>query len=94
LLFLQGALKEKLDPAEGDGGGRARVLLDVLEVKKVLPEFFLGDVVRGSVIMFGQLAHGSDVRLLSSLRQSSELETLDYSLSQFGHDDTSSMCES
>ena len=64
-------------------------MLDVLEVEKVLPQFRLADLVRRLVIMFGQLAYGSGVRLLSSLRQTAELQTLDHSLSQFGHGYTS-----
>ena len=39
--------------------------------------------------MCGQLAYGSGVRLLSSLRQTAELQTLDHSLSQFAHGYTS-----
>jgi hypothetical protein len=39
--------------------------------------------------MFGQLAHGSGVGFLSSLREAAELQTLDHSLSQFGHGYTS-----
>src|SRR3990172_9547064 len=39
--------------------------------------------------MFAELAHGSDVRLLSALREASELQTLDHSLSQFSHGYTS-----
>lgn len=53
------------------------------------PQFFLCDLVRGLVIMFAQLAHGSNVRFLSPLREASELKTLDHSLSQFGHGYTS-----
>src|SRR6266567_3875515 len=39
--------------------------------------------------MFAELAHGSEVRLLSALREASELQTLDHSLSQFSHGYTS-----
>ncbi len=39
--------------------------------------------------MCGQLAHGSGIRLLSSLRETAELQTLDHSLSQFSHGYTS-----
>jgi hypothetical protein len=65
-------------------------MLDVLKVKKVLAQFFFGDQVRRPVIMCGELADGTNVRLLSPLRETSELETLDHSLSQFGHGYTSS----
>src|SRR6266849_8676394 len=64
-------------------------MLDVFEVEKVLPQFRFADSVRRLMIMCGQLAHGSGVRLLSSLRQTAELQTLDHSLSQFAHGYTS-----
>jgi hypothetical protein len=39
--------------------------------------------------MFRQLPPGADIGFLSSLRQTAELQALDHSLSQFGHDYTS-----
>jgi len=39
--------------------------------------------------VFRQLAHCPDVTLLSACGQASKLETLDHSLSQFGHGYTS-----
>jgi hypothetical protein len=54
-------------------------------VQEILSEFFLGDEVRRLVAVLGELAHGSDVSFLSSLRVALELKTLDHSLSQFGH---------
>jgi len=56
-------------------------MLDVFEVEKVLPQLRFADLVRRLMIMCGQLAHGSGIRLLSSLRQTAELQTLDHSLS-------------
>jgi hypothetical protein len=41
------------------------------------------------VIVLRQLAHRPDVHLLSPLRQAPELETLDHSLTKFGHGYTS-----
>jgi len=64
-------------------------MLDVFEVEKVLPQFRFADPVRRLMIMCGQLAYGSGVCLLSSLRQTAELQTLDHSLSQFAHGYTS-----
>jgi hypothetical protein len=64
-------------------------MLDVLEEEEILPQFRFADLVRRLMIMCGQLAYGSGVRLLSSLRQPAELQTLDHSLSQFGHGYTS-----
>jgi hypothetical protein len=82
-------LEEKLDPAQGDGARAAGVLLDMLEVEEILSELFLGDQGRGFVIVLRQLAHGSDVHLLSPFRQAPELETFDHSLSQCCHGYTS-----
>src|SRR5437870_8228716 len=39
--------------------------------------------------MFAQLAHGPHVTLLSALGQTTQLQTLDHSLAQFGHGYTS-----
>jgi hypothetical protein len=64
-------------------------MLDVLEEEEILPQFRFADLVRRLMIMCGQLAHGSGVRFLSSLRQTAELQTLDHSLSQFAHGYTS-----
>jgi len=64
-------------------------MLDVLEVEKVLPQLRFTDLVRRLMIMCGQLAYGSGIRLLSTLRQTAELQTLDHSLSQFAHGYTS-----
>jgi len=64
-------------------------MLDVLEEEKVLAQFFLGDQVGGLVIVFRQLPHGPDVTFLRAFGQAFKLETLDHSLSQFGHGYTS-----
>ena len=64
-------------------------MLDVDDVEEVLAEFFLGDQVGRLVIMFGELADGSGVGLLSPLRESSELKTLDHFLPKFCHSYTS-----
>jgi hypothetical protein len=61
----------------------------VLEEEEVLPQFRFADLVRRLMIVCGQLAYGSGVCLLSSLRQTAELQTLDHSLSQFAHGYTS-----
>jgi len=53
----QGVLEEKLDPAQVDGAGTACSMFFVLEIQKVLPQFFFVDLVRGFVIVPGQLAN-------------------------------------
>jgi len=79
-VSVERLLKEEPDSAQGDGGRVARVMFDVDEVEEVLAEFFLGDQVGRLVIMFGELADSSGVRLLSPLRETSELKALDHSL--------------
>ena len=37
--FFQRTLKEKLDPADGDGHGRARVVPDILDEEEILAQF-------------------------------------------------------
>jgi len=64
-------------------------MFDILEEEKVLTQLFLGDQIGCFVIVFGQLAHCPQLTLLSACRQASKLETLDHSLSQFGHAYTS-----
>ena len=66
-------------------------MLDVLNEEEVLAQFGFGDLVRRLMIMCGQLAYGTGVGFLSSLRQTAELQTLDHSLSQFSHGYTSGM---
>jgi hypothetical protein len=64
-------------------------MFDILDEEKVLAQFFLADQVRRLVIMFGQLPHCPHVSFLCTLGQAAQLQTLDHSLSQFSHGDTS-----
>ena len=73
----------------GDGRGRQRVLLDILDVQEILSEFFLADEIRRLVVVLGELAHGADAGFLSPFRHASELKSLDHSLLQVGHSYTS-----
>jgi hypothetical protein len=88
-VALEGLFEEELDATQRDGAGAARVVFDVLDREEVLSEFFLGDHVGGFVIVLRQLAHGPDVHLLCALGQAPELESLDHSLTKFGHGYTS-----
>jgi hypothetical protein len=78
-------------PPDRDLRGSSRVLLDILDVQKVLSEFFLTDEVGRFVTMVGKLAHRPNVSFLRLLREPSKLKTLDHSLSQFGHSYTSGL---
>src|SRR2546425_1154852 len=77
--------------ADGDRRGRSRVLLDILDVQEILCKFFLGDQVRRLPIVLSELPDRPNIGFLSSLREASELQTLDHSLSQFGHNYTSGL---
>lgn len=90
---FEGRLVEELDAAEGNGTGRAGVVFDVLDIQERVPELFLSHLGRRLVVMFGQLAHGPDIHLLGPLRQTAELKVFDHPLTQWGHGDTSCMCE-
>jgi len=86
---LESMLEEELDAAQSDSERTAGVFSDILEVEKILSEFFLSDQVRGFVIVPSQLTHSLYVALLSPFREAPELETLDHSLSQLCHNYTS-----
>jgi len=90
-LSVQRLLVEKLDPADRDGRGGSRVLLDILDVQEILSKFFLADEVGGLVIVISELPDNANIGFLSSLRETSELKALDHSLSQFGHSYTSGL---
>ena len=64
-IALKGAFVEKLDAEDSDGRSVARVMFDVFDIEKVLTQLFFCYQVRRLVIMFGKLANGSGVRLLS-----------------------------
>jgi hypothetical protein len=80
-LSLERFIAEELDAADGDRRSGSRVLLDILDVQQILSEFFLSDEVGRLVVVLGELADGSHIAFLSSLRHPSELKTLDHSLS-------------
>jgi hypothetical protein len=86
---LERVLIEELDATERNRTRATGGVLDVFEVEKVLTQFFLRHVLRGLVIVFGQLPYGPDIALLGSRGQASELEILDHTLAQWGHGNTS-----
>ena len=86
---LQGVFIEKLDVAQGNGTGTARVMRDVFEIEKVGTEFFLRNIVGGLVVMLRQLADGPDIHLLGPCGQASELQVFDHPLAQLSHGYTS-----
>jgi len=80
-VSVENLLEEELDATQGNGGGRAREFLDILEKEKVLSKLFLRDQIWGFVIVLRELTHGPDVSLLRTSRKASELERLNHSLS-------------
>ena len=75
---LEGVLVEELQAAQGDGGAAAGPVLDVLDVEKVLPQFFVADLIRRLVIVLGQLADGPDIHLLGACRHATQLQVFDH----------------
>jgi hypothetical protein len=65
---LQGVFVEELEAAQGDGGAAARPVFHILDVEKVLSQFFVIDLIRGLAIMLGELSDGPDIHLLSACR--------------------------
>ena len=53
---MESVLVEELQATQGDGGAAARPVFDVLDEEKVLPQFFVADLIRRLVIMLGELA--------------------------------------
>jgi hypothetical protein len=82
-------LIEKLEAAQGDGTGTARVVLDVREREAGVTEFFLRDAMGGLVVMRRQLADGPDVHLLGPFGQASEWQVFDPPLAPLSHGSTS-----
>ena len=77
---LEGVLVEELQAAQGDGGAAARPVFDILNVEKVLPQFFVVDLIRRLVVMLGELADGANIHLLGSLRHAFQLQVFDQAL--------------
>jgi hypothetical protein len=87
--LLPGVLIEKLEAAQGDGTGTARVVLDILEIAKVVTKFFLRDAVGRLVVMLRQLADGPDIHLLGPFGQASEWQVFDHPWAPWRHGSTS-----
>ncbi len=81
-LAFEGLLVEELDTAQGDGDTGARPLLEVLDVKEIVAQFFFGDLVRRLVVMLGELAYGTDLHLLCALGQAGKLQVFDQAAAQ------------
>jgi hypothetical protein len=60
-------------------------VLDVGEVKEVLPELILSQLVRRAVEVCGELSDGPDVGLLGAHGESSELHVFEHALAECCH---------
>jgi hypothetical protein len=76
----ESVLVEELEAAQSDGGAATRPVFDVFDVEKVLPEFFIADLVEWLVEMLGELADGTNIHLLCSLRHALQLQVFDQAL--------------
>src|SRR6266436_7677851 len=84
-VTLEGVLEQKLDAAQGDGGGGTGDLLLQSEEQEVATQFFFGDLVRGFVVVFGQAADRTDITGLGFRGITVELHILDESSTQRRH---------
>jgi hypothetical protein len=84
-----GMLVKELDATQSNRAGTARSLLLVFEVEEILAQFFLGDAIRGFVVVFGQLSYSADIRLLRFRGETAQLHVLNHPLSERCHNDTS-----
>jgi len=85
-LAAQGFLKEELDAAYRDGAGGALPFFDVLHVEEVVAQLFFGDLIRGIVVMLGELADRAQIQLLRAFGVAVKLHILQHAGSEFGHD--------
>jgi hypothetical protein len=72
--------KEELDAVVGDGEGAGGDESFVLEMEKVLAQFFFANVVRGPIVVLGKLAHHAHIGDLGVLGQAAQLQVLDHAL--------------
>lgn len=84
-VFVQGLLKEELNAVKSDGGGAARIFLDVFDVKEVMSKLILRDQDRRFTKVFRELPHGANVAVLRTFREAPELKSLNHLLTQFRH---------
>ena len=82
-------LEEELDPAKGNCGRGSAYFLTFLMCRKYC--LSSSSVTRSGRLLkvLGELAHYSDIGLVSAFRHASELKRFDHSLSKFGHGYTS-----
>ena len=74
-------MEEELDPAQGDGAGVVRSMLDVLEKQKKLAQFIFCDQVRRFVVVACQLTHTQQIGFLRPERKTAQLHIFDHFLS-------------
>ena len=72
----EGFLPEKLDGAEGLGGGRPGDLLDGLEMNEVLAELFGADLIGRTVEVFAELSNAGVVGLFGAGPDGQELQVV------------------
>src|SRR3990172_10961380 len=58
---LDGSLEEKLDAGQVDGESASRNTFILYKVEKIGTEFFLGNVFRRTVVMFGKTSDGAKI---------------------------------
>ena len=79
-VLFQGVMEEELDAAQGNGGGGARVVLDVLHPEEVLAQFLFGNAIGRLVIVLGQLADRPDIAFLGAFGHAAKLQVFQHAL--------------
>ena len=79
-VLFEGLTEEELDAAQRNGGGGARVVLDVLHPEEVLVQFLFGNAIGRLVIVLGQLADRPDVAFLGAFGHTAQLQVFQHAL--------------
>ncbi len=77
---LQGALKEELDSAQGDGDGAGGDAFLGGEIEEVATEFVLGATGRGVAVVLGELLDGEEIAGLGFGGETAQLHVFEHAL--------------
>ena len=82
---LEGMAEEELDGEEMNAYGALGQMTGLAEVDEELPDVFLGEFIRRSVEVPGQVLDGLDVGALGAFGQAVKAHVLYHTTAQFGH---------
>jgi hypothetical protein len=79
---------EELEPGEHRIKGSPGHTQVIADVKEVILDFPLGELIGGDLVISGQLVNGAQILASGTRDQSGELHVPDHAFSEFGHRDT------